>query len=70
MPPADVRIESDDKWMFVVVDGKRIAKRDHREAGGAWISLEPAYTVRNCSGGTSIEIEYRGLRRRPEAKVH
>ncbi len=52
-------LESDGSDIFVVVNGKRIAKRQAR----AWVHLEPGYIVRSCGGRYGldfIEIEAPG----------
>ena len=46
--------------MFVIRDGKKIAKRDQQAK--AWIPLEPGWQVFDVDGGEAIEIVYRGTR--------
>jgi hypothetical protein len=46
--------------MFVIRDGKKIAKRDQQTK--TWISLEPGWQVFDADGGEAIEIVYRGTR--------
>ena len=58
MGPKRLSIESEGRDIFVVVDGKKIAKREQHEK--AWIPLEPGYVVRNSTGGNAIDIEYDG----------
>jgi hypothetical protein len=58
MGPKRLSIESEGRDIFVVVDGKKIAKRGQHEK--AWIPLEPGYVVRNSTGGNAIDIEYDG----------
>jgi hypothetical protein len=56
------RIEYTGEGIFIIYDGKTIAKRGHPGTPYAetWISLEPGYTVRDADGGKSIEVEYQG----------
>jgi hypothetical protein len=42
---------------FIVLDGKRIAKRENE----TWIPLEPGYVVRQI-GDLEIEVEFNGVR--------
>ena len=58
MGPKRLSIESEGSDIFVVVDGKKIAKREQHKK--AWIQLEPGYVVRNSTGGIAIDIEYDG----------
>ena len=58
MAPKRLSIESEGRDIFVVVDGKKIAKRGQQEKD--WIPLEPGYVVRNSTGGNAIDIEYDG----------
>jgi hypothetical protein len=58
MAPKRLSIESEGRDIFVVVDGKKIAKRGQHEK--AWIPLEPGYVVSNSTGGNAIDIEYDG----------
>lgn len=58
MGPKRLSIESEGRDIFVVVDGKKIAKRGQHE--NAWIPLEPGYVVMNSTGGNAIDIEYDG----------
>src|SRR5262245_34813007 len=46
--------------MFVIRDGKRIAKRNQQTKN--WISLEPGWQVFDADDGHTIEIVYRGMR--------
>ena len=46
--------------MFVIRDGKKIAKRDQQAK--AWIPLEPGWQVFDADGGEVIEIVYQGVR--------
>ncbi len=58
MVPKRLSIEPEGSDIFVVVDGKKIAKREqHKET---WIPLEPGYVVRNSTGGNAIDIDYDG----------
>ena len=43
----EAAIESDGTDVFVIYDGKRIAKRGHPDTpqAGTWVSIEPGYTV-------------------------
>ena len=58
MGPKRLSIESEGRDIFVVVDGKKIAKRYEHDKD--WIPLEPGYVVRNSTGGNAIDIEYDG----------
>jgi hypothetical protein len=58
MGPKRLSIESEGNDLFVVVDGKKIAKREKHKK--AWIPLEPGYVVTNSTGGNAIDIEYDG----------
>ena len=58
MAPKRLSIESEGSDIFVVVDGKKIARRGQHEK--AWIPLEPGYVVMNSTGGDAIDIEYDG----------
>jgi hypothetical protein len=58
MGPKRLSIEPEGRDIFVVVDGKKIAKREqHKET---WIPLEPGYVVTNSTGGDAIDIDYDG----------
>jgi hypothetical protein len=48
--------------LYVIRDGKRIAKRGYpgSKQAGTWVSLEPGYTV--VGSPDSLVIEYEGLR--------
>jgi hypothetical protein len=50
--------------LFVVFDGKRIAKRGHPDTPQAktWVSLEPGFVVRDNADMTEIHIEIKGVR--------
>ena len=50
-------IESDGREIFVVYDGKRIAKRGHpgTRHAGMWIPLEPGFTVRSRADLSEIK---------------
>ena len=56
--PQRLSIEVDGTDTFLVVDGKRIAKRQQHKKD--WIALEPGYVVSNSTGGLAIDIEYDG----------
>ena len=58
MAPKRLSIESEGRDIFVVVDGKKIAKRGQHQK--AWIALEPGYVVMNSTTGNAIDIEYDG----------
>ena len=58
MSPMRLSIEPEGSDIFVVVDGKKIAKREQHEK--TWIPLEPGYVVRNSTGGNAIDIDYDG----------
>jgi hypothetical protein len=58
--PTENGIEFDGADMFVVRNGKRIAKRDQQTK--TWIALEPGWQVSDVDGGEAIEIVYRGMR--------
>jgi hypothetical protein len=55
-------IESDGSDLFVVFDGKRIARRGRPGTPQArtWVSLEPGYSV--FSDEKSIVVEHVGIR--------
>jgi hypothetical protein len=57
-------IESDGTDMFVLFEGKRIAKRGHPGTPHAmtWISLEPGFVVTSAPDHSSITIEFNGVR--------
>jgi hypothetical protein len=59
-----VRIESDGIDLFVVRDGKRIAKRGYPRTpqAGTWISLEPDWSVFDGSEEGVIIFEHNGAR--------
>jgi hypothetical protein len=46
--------------MFVIRDGKRIAKRNQQTK--TWIQLESGWQVFDAGDGHTIEIVYRGTR--------
>jgi hypothetical protein len=46
--------------MFVIRDGRKIAKRDQQAK--AWIPLEPGWQVFDADGGEPVQIVYRGMR--------
>ena len=58
----EAAIESDGTDVFVIYDGKRIAKRGHPDTpqAGTWVSLEPGYTVRDKNYPQELVIEYEG----------
>lgn len=58
MSPRMLSVELEGSDLVVVVDGKRIAKRDQHEK--TWFTLEPGYVVSNSIGGNAIDIEYDG----------
>lgn len=55
-------IETDGGELYVVYNGKRIAKRGHlgTHGAGTWISLEPGFTVRDAKGGKELIVERDG----------
>jgi hypothetical protein len=65
MKKPTVEIEKDENGLFVVADGKRIAKRGEPGTPQAktWVSLEPGWVVRDVpihpdgSGGLIVEHE-------------
>jgi predicted peroxiredoxin len=56
--------DGDDVNLFVVFDGKRIAKRGDPDSPQAktWVSLEPGFVVRDNADMTEIYIEINGVR--------
>ena len=56
--PRHLNIELDGTDTFLVVDGKRIAKR--QQHAKEWIILQPGYVVTNSTGGLAIDVEYDG----------
>jgi hypothetical protein len=52
-----VTIETTSTDMFIVFDGKRIAKRGRpgTKQAGTWVPLEPGYMVRDVEEGIEIE---------------
>jgi hypothetical protein len=46
--------------MFVIRDGKRIAKRNQQTK--TWIPLEPGWQVFDADDGYTMEIVYQGVR--------
>ena len=62
--PKDVKIESDVRDLYVVVDGVRVAKRGHpgTPEAGTWISLAPGWTVASNEDHSEIEITHDGSR--------
>jgi|RhiMetdeSRZDD1v2_1073273.scaffolds.fasta_scaffold120244_3 hypothetical protein len=60
-----ITIESDGGDMFVVRNGKRIAKRQRNsnpQKRGSWTPLEPGIVVRDGPNLEYIEIEINGIR--------
>jgi hypothetical protein len=57
-------VESDGHDLFIVFDGKRIAKRGKpgTPQAGTWISLEPGYVVTSPPDHSIITIEFNGMR--------
>jgi hypothetical protein len=60
--PALAAIESDGTEVFVIYDGKRIAKRGHPDTpqAGTWVSIEPGYTVWDKNYPQELVIEHEG----------
>jgi hypothetical protein len=60
----EAAIQSDGKDLFIIFDGKRIAKRGRPGTPQArtWVSLEPGYRVLDSASGDEIVIEYNGVR--------
>jgi hypothetical protein len=48
--------------VFVIYDGKRIAKRGDPDTpqAGTWVSIEPGYTVSDKGYPQELVVEYRG----------
>ena len=61
----ECRVEGDGHDLFVVFDGKRIAKRGKPGTlqAGTWVSLEPGYVVMTMDRKT-LYVEYK------DARVH
>jgi hypothetical protein len=59
---SEARIESDGDDLFVVYNGKRIAKRGHPGTPQAWtwVSIEPGYRVWSENNVATLVIEYEG----------
>ena len=64
---AECRIVSDGKDIFVVFEGKRIAKRGRSGTPQAksWVSLEPGYTVHDEGDMEELVVECNGVRQWP-----
>jgi hypothetical protein len=62
----ECKIASDGKDIFVVFDGKRIAKRGHPRTPQTkkWVSLEPGYNVYDEGNLEALVVEHDGLRQR------
>jgi hypothetical protein len=58
----EAAIESDGTDVFVIYDGKRIAKRGHPDTPqtGTWVSIEPGYTVWDKGYPQELVVEYEG----------
>jgi hypothetical protein len=58
----EAAIESDGTDVFVIYDGKRIAKRGHPDTPqtGTWVSIERGYTVRDRGYPQELVVEYEG----------
>jgi hypothetical protein len=59
---SEAAIESDGTDVFVIYDGKRIAKRGHPDTPqtGTWVSIEPGYTVWDKGYPQELVVEYEG----------
>jgi hypothetical protein len=70
MPSMEIEIVREDPSqpdkpdIYVVFDGKRIAKRGHPGTPQArtWVSLEPGYVVTSSPDHGAISIEFNGVR--------
>jgi hypothetical protein len=62
---SECKIESDGRDLFVVCDGKRIAKRGQPGTAHAktWISIEPGYVVHDEKNGRELVVERRPVTR-------
>jgi hypothetical protein len=60
--PCHCTFESDGHNVFVLINGKRIAKRGEPGSpqAGTWISMEPGWAVRDAP--REIEIMHDGIR--------
>jgi hypothetical protein len=60
----EVQIEGDGHDIFVVFDGRRVAKRGHpgTPQAGTWVSLEPGFVVVSPPDHSTITIEVNGVR--------
>jgi hypothetical protein len=60
----EAAIVPDGKNLFIVFDGKRIARRGRpgTPQAGTWVSIEPGYSVLDSASGDEIVIEYNGVR--------
>jgi hypothetical protein len=59
-------IENGEQVLYVVADGKRIAKR---YSGQGWVNIEPGYVVHGGEPGnygTGIEVEYVSANAKPQ----
>jgi hypothetical protein len=58
----EAAIEIDGTDVFVIYDGKRIAKRGHPDTPqtGTWVSIEPGYTVWDKGYPQELVVEYEG----------
>ena len=58
----EAAIESDGTDVFVIYDGKRIAKRGHPDTlqAGTWVSIEPGYRVLDKDYPVKLVVERDG----------
>jgi hypothetical protein len=62
IPMKKAVIEGSADDIFIVYDGKRIAKRGHpgTPQAGTWVSIEPGYRVSMEDDGNALVVEYQG----------
>jgi hypothetical protein len=60
--PMGVKIESDGRDIFVVVDGIKIARRGYPDTpeAGTWVTLVEGWTVTSDDDHDTIEIQHDG----------
>jgi hypothetical protein len=55
---------ADEQGIFILIDGKAVAKRGDANSPQAkiWISIEPGWRVLDAPDGDSIVVEFNGVR--------
>ena len=54
MDEVDSRTEADDEGLYIIREGKKIAKHE----AGEWVPLLPGIVVRNTPDGIKIEMPH------------